>query len=92
MSSLTKIVFAFFATVFFSAAQAQNCAVNPWFDGCEIAEYQQNVLFHIDTAGVIRDLAGWTSVGIYGTAIIGTTYFGSRIQVSKPAVTNCRAR
>ena len=125
--------------------------MNPWFDGCEIAEYQQDVLFHIDTAGVIRDLAtgqiytpqgaldhintlgpgagiivgiiigggmgvagawaqgtaariigfglgavtgyygalatlaGWSSVGIYGTAMIGIQYFGSRIQVSKPA-------
>ena len=151
MRSLTKIVFAFFATVFYSAAQAQNCAVNPWFDGCEIAEYQQDVLFHIDTAGVIRDLAtgqiytpqgaldhintlgaggaiivgivigggigvaaawsqgtsarivgfgigavtgyygalaamaGWASVGIYGTAAIGTAYYGSRIVVSKPS-------
>lgn len=152
MGMIARIAFAFFATVFFSSAQAQAqwCGVNPWLDGCEITEYQQDVLFHIDTAGVIRDLAtgqsyspqgaldhiatlgpagtiivgivvgggmgvaavwgrsnaetiiafgvgavagyygamaslaGWASVAIYGTAAIGTTYFGSRIQVSQP--------
>lgn len=157
MSMIARIAFAFFATVFFSAAQAQAqwCGVNPWLDGCEISENQHDVLFHIDTAGVIRDLAtgqtytpqgaldhiatlgpagviivgivigggsgvasawgkgtgtmvllaglgavtgyygalatmaGWASVAIYGSAVIGTQYLGSRIMISQPPGGGC---
>jgi len=34
--------------------------------------------------GALLTLAGWTSVAIYGTAIVGASYFGSRITVSQP--------
>ena len=59
MRIFAKIAFTFFATVFFSVAQAQSqhCGVNPWLDGCEISTHEHDVLFHINTAGVIRDLA-----------------------------------
>ena len=125
-------------------------AASQTLDGCEISVSEHDVLFHINSAGVIRDLAtgqtytpqgaldhiatlgpaavivvgiivgggqgvasawgkgtgamilaggigavsgyygalatmaGWASVVIYGTAIVGANYFGSRIMVSQP--------
>lgn len=39
--------------------------------------------------GALATMAGWASVAIYGTAIIGTNYFGSRVMISQPSGAAC---
>jgi hypothetical protein len=39
--------------------------------------------------GSLATLSGWAGAAIYGSAIVGTQYFGSRILISQPAGGGC---
>ena len=82
MRAFTKIIFAFLATAFFSAAQAQSqyCHVNPWLDGCEIRENTVDMMFHVDNGGIVRIVSTGQVVSA-GEAIASIQTAGTAIVV-----------